>query len=372
MRTQINSLFLAALACVAIASASQAETIDVEVRSLAFDPAEVTARPGDVIRWTWVAGTHTVTSGSGCTADGLFDSDIDEDNTSFEWEVPSDASGTIPYFCVPHCAMGMEGVISVDSGAMIRYVGIEAASVSYGDALDPAAVQNVMQITFDGGSADRFAMGFEVEEGIAFLEVSVVGSGVLKHRDLSAGVSVEYAAGTHEIVFAAGAHGLLASGSIDEIDLAWSDTAGSGSSEGELRLGSISGSNGVSIWSTPGGGTETLWVGATNDPDSRVELGLDVIGSSVERTLTWVGAVSGSGFTLPDEASDMNPTTFPVGNSTIVAENAGFFAIVLNDDDGDGDGAGDDGGSCVADLDGNGSVDGADLSILLGSWGVCP
>ena len=28
--------------------------------------------------------------------------------------------------------------------------------------------------------------------------------------------------------------------------------------------------------------------------------------------------------------------------------------------------------ACAADLDGNGSVDGADLSIVLGSWGVCP
>jgi hypothetical protein len=27
---------------------------------------------------------------------------------------------------------------------------------------------------------------------------------------------------------------------------------------------------------------------------------------------------------------------------------------------------------CLADLDGNGLVDGADLNVLLASWGVCP
>jgi hypothetical protein len=85
----------------------------------------------------------------------------------------------------------------------------------------------------------------------------------------------------------------------------------------------------------------------------------------------WVGAVSGIGFSMPDEARDEPATEFPVGTSTIIVENAGFFSIVLNDEDDDDDGDGG-GGSCVADLDGNGSVDGADLSTLLGSWGVCP
>lgn len=28
--------------------------------------------------------------------------------------------------------------------------------------------------------------------------------------------------------------------------------------------------------------------------------------------------------------------------------------------------------ACIADLDGDGDVDGADLSVLLSSWGVCP
>ena len=83
----------------------------------------------------------------------------------------------------------------------------------------------------------------------------------------------------------------------------------------------------------------------------------------------WVGNVTGTGITLLDEASDMSPTTFPVGTSSLTATNAGFFSLVLNDPDDDDDGDGD---TCVADLDGNGSVDGADLSILLGSWGVCP
>jgi plastocyanin len=370
MRTQMNSLLLALLACSGLGSALQAETIEVDVQMLTFEPETVVARPGDVIRWTWVTGGHTVTSGSECTADGLFDSPLNEDTPVFEWEVPSDASGTIPYFCVPHCDMGMQGSILIESGAMIRYVGIEASSVEFGD---PAATSR-MAIAFGGGHADRFAMGFEVEEGASLLTIAISGSGSVIHRNLLTGVSEAYSAGIdHEIVMEAGAHGLLASGDVDAIELDWQDPAGSGSGssdDGDLMVGSISGENGVSIWSTTSRDAETLWIGATNDPASRVTLGLDVTGAAVERSLMWVGAVSGTGFTMPDEARDEPATVFPVGTSTIVVENAGFFAIVLNDDDDDDDDGG--GSSCVADLDGNGSVDGADLSTLLGSWGVCP
>ena len=370
MRTQMNSLLLALLACSGLGSALQADTIDVEVQMLTFEPETVVARPGDVIRWTWVTGVHTVTSGDDCKADGLFDSPLDEDTPVFEWEVPSDASGTIPYFCVPHCDMGMQGSILVDTGARIRYVGIEASSVEFGD---PAAASR-MRLTFGGGDADRFTMGFEVEEGLSMLTLAISGSGSVSHRNLVTGVSETYWAGIdHEIVMEAGAHGLLASGDVDVIELDWQDHAGSGSGssdDGDLMVDSISGLNGVSIWSTTSRDAETLWIGATNDPASRVELGLEVTGADVERSLMWVGAVSGTGFTMPDEARDEPATVFPVGISTIVVENAGFFSIVLNDDDDDDD---DDGGSsCVADLDDNGKVDGADLSILLGSWGVCP
>ena len=63
----------------------------------------------------------------------------------------------------------------------------------------------------------------------------------------------------------------------------------------------------------------------------------------------------------------MPTTTIPIGTSTITVSNAGFFTIVLNDpDDGDGGGSG-----CVADLTGDGTVNGADLTILLGAWGSC-
>ena len=125
----------------------------------------------------------------------------------------------------------------------------------------------------------------------------------------------------------------------------------------------------ASIRSTSSGDVETLWIGGTNETTSVVDLGLEVVGTDVERTLMWVGDVTATGIVLPDEASDMTPTTFPVGYSILTANNAGFFSLVLydgsDDDGGDGDG-------CDGDLNGDGMVDGADLTLLLGNWGVCP
>ena len=53
-----------------------------------------------------------VTSGVPCTADGLFYGELQGGGDTFTWEVPLDASGDIPYFCEPHCSMGMTGLIA--------------------------------------------------------------------------------------------------------------------------------------------------------------------------------------------------------------------------------------------------------------------
>jgi glucose/arabinose dehydrogenase/plastocyanin len=86
----------------------------VELDGLDFIPAEITAAPGDTIRWVNISGSHTVTSGGNCTYDGLyFDQVVDPQNPIFEWTVPDDFSGDLEYYCRPHCAFGMEGVLNV-------------------------------------------------------------------------------------------------------------------------------------------------------------------------------------------------------------------------------------------------------------------
>jgi plastocyanin len=81
---------------------------------LTFLPDEVTAEPGDTIRWLWSAGAHTVTSGLGCTPDGkYFDEPLDSEHTVVEYTIPDEITGEIPYFCIPHCPFEMTGVIIV-------------------------------------------------------------------------------------------------------------------------------------------------------------------------------------------------------------------------------------------------------------------
>ncbi|MDP6602465.1 MAG: plastocyanin/azurin family copper-binding protein [Phycisphaerales bacterium] len=91
-----------------------AETHVVEANSTWFSPSEITVIPGDTIRWEYGSGyPHTVTSGTDCTASGLFDAPLSGSGAFFEWIVPADAPASIPYFCMPHCAIGMTGLIHV-------------------------------------------------------------------------------------------------------------------------------------------------------------------------------------------------------------------------------------------------------------------
>lgn len=91
-------------------------TVVVEQIGLSFDPADITVAPGDTIEWRFTSGIHTVTSGSPCTADGRFDLPLDGSNTSASYTLPlEEPDGVIPYFCTPHCFLGMTGTITVSS-----------------------------------------------------------------------------------------------------------------------------------------------------------------------------------------------------------------------------------------------------------------
>ena len=86
----------------------------VTVQSFFFSPAHIAVAQGDTVRWVWVSGTHTTTSGDlgSCTADGLWDAPISVSNPSFEYTFND--LGTLTYFCRPHCAMGMNGSVTVE------------------------------------------------------------------------------------------------------------------------------------------------------------------------------------------------------------------------------------------------------------------
>ncbi len=66
-------------------------------------------KAGQSVTWAWARGSHSVTSGVCCTADGAWDSGVMSPG-SFTRTFPS--AGTFPYFCSVHGAM-MTGTVIV-------------------------------------------------------------------------------------------------------------------------------------------------------------------------------------------------------------------------------------------------------------------
>ncbi|MGD2110268.1 MAG: plastocyanin/azurin family copper-binding protein [Phycisphaerae bacterium] len=81
----------------------------------AFDPADIVVAPGDTVEWIWSSGSHTVTSGTPCTADDVhFNEPLTSGNPTVTFVVPNDGTTLIPYFCSPHCLGGMVGSITIE------------------------------------------------------------------------------------------------------------------------------------------------------------------------------------------------------------------------------------------------------------------
>ena len=115
------ALTLAALAILAVpACSSEDETtppddsdvVAVQVTSNTFNPATVRIKVGQTVRWTWGGGSHDVVSGTSCTDDGKFKSGAPMSGGTFEHKF--ETAGTYPYFCTPHCTMGMTGEVIVE------------------------------------------------------------------------------------------------------------------------------------------------------------------------------------------------------------------------------------------------------------------
>ncbi|MCH7761430.1 hypothetical protein IIA15_08560 [candidate division TA06 bacterium] len=77
-----------------------------------FNPQTLTVAPGDTVTWFHKGGnTHTVTSGTSCNPSGFFNSPSLTNGNQFQHVFPN--AVTIPYFCIPHCGLGMTGSITV-------------------------------------------------------------------------------------------------------------------------------------------------------------------------------------------------------------------------------------------------------------------
>ena len=91
------------------------ETVTVAVgagNGLLFDQPAVRVSPGTTVIWEWTGrgGQHNVEADT-----GAFESELaSAEGTTFEWTF--DDSGVVPYFCEPHQAVGMKGVVDVVDG----------------------------------------------------------------------------------------------------------------------------------------------------------------------------------------------------------------------------------------------------------------
>jgi len=89
-----------------------ATTHTVSIIGFSFNPPSLTVATGDSVIWVNNSAlSHTSTSGTPCTANGLWDSPFlgPGDDFTFTFAAP----GTFPYFCRPHCGSGMTGTITV-------------------------------------------------------------------------------------------------------------------------------------------------------------------------------------------------------------------------------------------------------------------
>jgi plastocyanin len=115
-----------------------AQTFDVTVGpggTLTFSPDELTINVGDTVRWTWASPTHTVTSGSSCTANSQYCSpnntscaSAPTSSTGAVYTHTFNTPGTYPYFCKIHCASySMIGTIIVQGAASTFSIGGKVA-----------------------------------------------------------------------------------------------------------------------------------------------------------------------------------------------------------------------------------------------------
>lgn len=88
--------------------------VDKSTTEFAFEPAELTVKPGDVVRWEQTVVTpHNVEFREGPFAGTMSDFLVAPGQT-FEITIAAGtAPGTFKYLCTPHEFMGMVGTINV-------------------------------------------------------------------------------------------------------------------------------------------------------------------------------------------------------------------------------------------------------------------
>jgi plastocyanin len=110
-------IFVVLFSIFTIACSLFAATQDVHVGvGFTFAPNDVTVNAGDTVHWIWDTSGHSTTSTTapgGCTAGGTdpWDSTVLLMGATFDHTF--NGAGDYSYKCIPHCGMGMTGIVRV-------------------------------------------------------------------------------------------------------------------------------------------------------------------------------------------------------------------------------------------------------------------
>ena len=114
LRIAVLPLIIAPLLafCPSVASATTV-TVTVGNNCLCFSPDPVMIHPGDTVHWTWSSSGHSTTSGTSCSPNGIWDSGVINQGSTFDHTFNS--AGSFPYYCSMHCSVGMTGTVIVSN-----------------------------------------------------------------------------------------------------------------------------------------------------------------------------------------------------------------------------------------------------------------
>jgi len=155
-----------------------AQTVDVNVQNNQFTPRTVHIAAGDTVRWTWIGGPHSVTSGScvsgtyedDCTPSNAFCSPNDLNCTSGPASNPGtvyshqfNTPGTFPYFCNIHLG-AMTGSVIVDPAYAGSTIQFSASNYNVGEGDGHATIN----VTRSGDTSGASTVDYKTQDTDTF------------------------------------------------------------------------------------------------------------------------------------------------------------------------------------------------------------
>ena len=343
------------VAILASVSATAADTYTISTDGMAFEPATLDVQPGDIITFE-IGPYHTATSGSDCSSDELFN----YGSGTHTWTVPDSVAGTtIDYFCVPHCSMGMTGMINVaGSGGpnTMALISVSSSARSFNWTADASV------------SGDSFLLDSDIAQPYQ-IAIEVEGSWDI---DVTTATNVfVYTVGSGTVPLTTGTFTLG-----DGYHIIYNETNNSSSLEFDLPGPAMMGSDSEPLWNgiyTYGAHVEWKMVDGAlihrimgNYSHSQMLAMLNQPSGTGEIEVSYIGGTSCSTLTLPAELEEA-VVSVPEGLHEFnqgVSANPWTLTVSIG---GETEPA-----PCAEDVNKDGQVDISDLLQVISAWGPCP